>query len=66
MIEFLLMLVTDTAQWLADSVVAPVMDTLLDQPWLSGVVLLAVLAVIVGDTMRQERDEAHREEVSQR
>lgn len=66
MIEFLLMLVTGTAQWLADSVVAPVMDTLLDQPWLSGVVLLAVLAVIVGDTMRQERDEAHREEVSQR
>jgi hypothetical protein len=65
-IEFLLMLVTGTATWLADSVVTPVMDMLLDQPWLSGVVLVAVLAVIVGDTMRTEHAEARREEVSQR
>jgi hypothetical protein len=54
MIEFLLQLVTGTGDWLAASVVAPVMTLLLDHPWLSGVVLFAVLAVIVGHTMQTE------------
>jgi hypothetical protein len=54
MIEFLLHLVTGTGDWLAASVVAPVMTLLLDHPWLSGLVLLAVLAVIVGHTMQTE------------
>lgn len=57
MIEFLLMLVAAPVNWLADSVVTPVVTTLHDQPWLSGLVLLAVLAVIVGDTMRTEHTE---------
>lgn len=54
MIEFLLHLVTGTGDWLAASVVAPVMTLLLDHPWLSGVVLFVVLAVIVGHTMQTE------------
>jgi hypothetical protein len=66
MIEFLLMLVTTTGEWLAGSVVTPVMTTLLDYPWLSGVVLFAVLAVIVGDTLHTERAQERREEATQR
>lgn len=66
MIEFLLQLVAAPINWMADSVVAPVMTTLLDQPWLSGLVLFAVLAVIVGDTMLTERAQERREEATQR
>jgi hypothetical protein len=66
MIEYLLQLVAGVANWMADSVVAPVMTTLLDQPWLSGLVLFAVLAVIVGDTALTERAQERREEATQR
>jgi len=54
MFEFLMHLVTGTGDWLAASVVAPVLALLLDHPWLSGVVLFVALAVIVLDTMRTE------------
>lgn len=66
MIEFLLMLIAAPVNWLADSVVTPVVTTLHDYPWLSGLVLFAVLAVIVGDTMRTERAQERREEATQR
>jgi hypothetical protein len=54
MIEYLLQLVATIGDWMTTAVVTPVMTTLLDYPWLSGLVLFAVLAVIVGHTMQTE------------
>lgn len=66
MIEFLLQLVATIGDWMTTAVVTPVMTLLLDEPWLTGVVLFAVLAVIVGDTLREERAQERREEATQR
>jgi membrane protein implicated in regulation of membrane protease activity len=66
MIEYLLQLVATIGDWMTTAVVTPVMTTLLDYPWLSGLVLFAVLAVIVGDTALAERAQERREEATQR
>lgn len=57
LVEYLLQLVADMADWLYGSVFAPVLDALLDHPWLAGVVLAVVLVVVVVDTLRTEAGE---------
>lgn len=57
MLDALLNAIAAAYDWFVAAVFLPTMTVVGERPWISGLALLAVLTVIVVDTIREERED---------